>query len=83
MGGAAWNSLDVLLGRSTFEEQAMGVVSELYLYLPSNNTSLVYFILNKNCGCLSHRKKHKNTLLGFGCSDGGQACVGKRFNVKE
>lgn len=57
-------------GEALFEEQAMRVLSELYFYLPFNNSSLFYFVLNKNsCGCLSYRKTpHKNTLLRFGCS---------------
>lgn len=43
-----------------FEEQAMRDLSELYLYLPSNNTNLFYFILNKNSpGYLNHRKNTK------------------------
>lgn len=30
-------------GETLFEEQAMRVLSELYFYLPLNNTSLFYF----------------------------------------
>lgn len=75
-------------GEALFEEQAMRVLSELYFYVPFN-TSLFYFVLNKNSrGCLSYRKKKTTqkylaeVWVQFISSNEGQACIGKKFMWK-